>query len=53
MYRPSSPGAGLVKSITDASGTITYGYDADRNRISIAYPDGATVTNVTPTTGNC
>ena len=35
------PGAGLIETITDASGTITYGYDADRNRTSVNYPDGA------------
>ena len=46
-YVPAGkPGAGLVQSLTDASGTITYGYDADRNRTSVTYPDGS-VTSAT------
>ena len=36
-------GAGLVKTATNESGTITYGYDADRNRTSVGYPDGSSV----------
>ena len=35
-------GAGMVASVTNESGTITYGYDADRNRVSVSYPDGST-----------
>ena len=38
-------GAGLVSTMSNESGTITYGYDADRNRTSVAYPDGSTVSN--------
>ena len=46
-YVPAGkPGAGLVLSLTDASGTITYGYDADRHRTSVTYPDGS-VTSAT------
>ena len=36
------PGAGKLAGITDASGTISYGYDVDGNRTSVSYPDGAT-----------
>ena len=36
-------GAGLVSTATNESGTITYGYDADRNQTSVAYPDGSQV----------
>lgn len=32
-------GAGQVKTITDGSGTITYGYDVDGHRTSVTYPD--------------
>jgi RHS repeat-associated protein len=34
------PGAGQVKTVSDGSGTITYGYDVDGHRTSVAYPDG-------------
>ena len=45
-YVPSGQvGAGLVKSMTNESGTITYGYDADRNRTSVSYPDGSTASS--------
>ena len=39
-------GAGLVDSVTNESGTITYGYDADRNRVSVTYPDGSITKSV-------
>ena len=39
-------GAGLVASTTNESGTITYGYDADRNRVSVSYPDASTTGSV-------
>ena len=46
-YVPAGkPGAGLVQSLKDASGTITYGYDADRHRTSVTYPDGSKVSAV-------
>ena len=46
-YVPAGkPGAGLVPSVTDASGTITYGYDADRHRTSVTYPDGSATSAV-------
>lgn len=51
-YVPAgSPGAGLVKTLTNESGTVTYGYDADGNRTSIRYPDGSSVTNDYTDTG--
>lgn len=34
------PGAGQVDTVTDGTGTITYGYDADGHRTSVSYPDG-------------
>jgi RHS repeat-associated protein len=40
---PGQPGAGLVASVSDGRDIIRYGYDADRNRTSVTYPDGATV----------
>lgn len=33
-------GAGQVKTVSDGTGTITYGYDADGHRTSVSYPDG-------------
>ncbi len=43
-YVPAgSPGAGRVRTLTNETGTITYGYDADGNTVSVSYPDGATV----------
>ena len=33
-------GAGQIRAVTDATGTITYGYDADGHRTSVQYPDG-------------
>ena len=35
-------GAGRLKTISDGTATITYGYDADGHRTSVAYPDGTT-----------
>ncbi len=46
-------GAGLVHSVTNESGTITYGYDADRNRTSVTYPDGSTGSATTTSTTVC
>ncbi|GAA3633039.1 RHS repeat protein [Microlunatus ginsengisoli] len=44
-YVPAGkPGAGKLASVTDATGTITYGYDADGHRTSIGYPDGSAAT---------
>ena len=34
------PGAGQVWTVSDGTGTITYGYDADGHRTSVKYPDG-------------
>ena len=34
------PGASQVATVTDATGTITYGYDVDGHRTSVTYPDG-------------
>ena len=34
-------GAGKIKTLTNESGTMTYGYDADGDPISVTYPDGA------------
>ncbi|GAA3627390.1 RHS repeat-associated core domain-containing protein [Microlunatus ginsengisoli] len=39
-------GAGLVATVTNESGTVSYGYDADRNRTSVSYPDGTRTTAV-------
>ena len=36
------PGAGQVKTVTDGSATISYGYDVDGHRTSVGYPDGTT-----------
>ena len=45
-YVPAgSPGAGLVKTLTNESGTVSYGYDADGNRTSISYPDGTRISD--------
>lgn len=38
-------GAGLVKTLTNESGTLTYSYDADRNPVSVKYPDGTTISS--------
>ena len=51
-YVPSGQtGAGLVASVTNESGTVTYGYDADRNRVSVTYPDGSSAKAVYGTNG--
>lgn len=34
------PGAGQLKTVSDGAGTVTYEYDAEGHRTSIAYPDG-------------
>ncbi|GAA3611298.1 RHS repeat domain-containing protein [Microlunatus ginsengisoli] len=34
------PGAGQVKTVTDGTATISYGYDVDGHRTSVGYPDG-------------
>ena len=36
---PGQPGAGQVKTVSDGTDTLTYGYDADGHRTSVAYPD--------------
>ena len=36
-------GAGQIETLSNESGTMTYAYDADGNRISVTYPDGAVV----------
>jgi RHS repeat-associated protein len=33
-------GAGQVKTVSDGTATITYGYDVDGHRTSVTYPDG-------------
>ncbi len=38
-------GAGLIASMTNESGTVTYSYDADRNPTGVTYPNGSTITS--------